>query len=114
MSLVSFLETLGTSPETVSFDDTISAIEENYSFIETAFTSGGTKNEAGQNNGSCKIFAFGHLNNLTEEQTLHCFGDYYRHDVLGNPDGNDHQNIRNFIQSGWSGIDFDGEALAVK
>ena len=54
------------------------------------------------------------LNNLTEVQTLHCFGDYYRKDVLGNPDGDDHQNIRNFIQSGWGGIYFDGEALAVK
>jgi hypothetical protein len=114
MSLSSFLETLGTSPETVSFDDTVSVIEENYSFIETAFTNGDAKNEAGQNNGSCKIFAFGRLNNLSEEQTLHCFGDYYRHDVLGNPDGDDHQNIRNFIQSGWQGISFDGCALVLK
>lgn len=114
MSLSSFLETLGTSPETVSFDDTVSVIEENYSFIETAFTNGDAKNEAGKNNGSCKIFAFGRLNNFSEVQTLHCFGDYYRHDVLGNPDGDDHQNIRNFIQSGWAGIHFDGEALVAR
>jgi len=114
MHLSSFLETLGTSPETVSFDDTVSVIEENYSFIETAFTNGDVNNETGQNNGSCKIFAFGRLNNLSEEQTLHCFGDYYRHDVLGNPDGDDHQNIRNFIRSGWNGIHFTGEALVEK
>ena len=114
MSLSSFLETLGTSPETVSFDDTVSVIEENYSFIETAFTNGDVNNEAGQNNGSCKIFAFGRLNNLSEEQALHCFGDYYRHDVLGNPDGDDHQNIRNFIRSGWNSIHFAGEALVEK
>jgi len=114
MLLTAFLEKLNVASEAVTFDDTIAAIEENYTFTETAFTNGDTKNEAGQNNGSCKIFAFGRLNNLTEEQTLHCFGDYYRKDVLGNPGGDDHQNIRNFIQSGWGGIYFDGEALAVK
>lgn len=114
MSLTSFLETLASSPQTVSFKDTVSVIEENYAFTETAFANGDAENNAGQNNGSCKIFAFGRLNDLTEEQTLHCFGDYYRNDVLGNPDGDDHQNIRNFIQSGWAGVHFSGEALVAK
>ncbi|GAK84871.1 type III effector HopPmaJ [Vibrio ponticus] len=40
------------------------------------------------------------------------FGDFYRKDVLGNPDGDDHQNIRNFIAHGWNGIKFEGQALA--
>ena len=114
MLLSAFLEKVITAPETSSFDETIPVIENNYSFKETAFTNGEARNEAGQNNGSCKIFAFGHLNNLTEEQTLNCFGDYYRHDVLGNPDGDDHQNIRNFIKQGWPGVSFDGEALVLK
>jgi hypothetical protein len=114
MPIASFLEVLITSPETISFDDSITVIENNYSFKETAFTNGEARNEAGQNNGSCKIFAFGHLNNLTEEQTLNCFGDYYRNDVLGNPDGDDHPNIRNFIKQGWPGVSFDGEALVLK
>ena len=113
MPLSRFLETLNAAPETISFDDTIAVIQQNYTFTETAFTNGTTKNEAGQNNGSCKIFAFGKLNQLTEEQTLHCFGDYYRQDVLENPEGNDHQNIRNFIQQGWPGIVFHGEALVL-
>ncbi|MBE0507222.1 MAG: HopJ type III effector protein, partial [Marinospirillum sp.] len=26
----------------------------------------------------------------------------------------DHQNIRNFIQSGWKGVTFDGQALTAK
>ncbi len=114
MLLIEFLEKLNTEPETVTFDNTIAVIEENYRFSETAFTNGETKNDAGQNNGSCKIYAFGHINNLTEAQTLQCFGDYYRKDVLENPDGDDHQNIRNFIQHGWQGISFDGSALALR
>jgi len=113
MSLSAFLQKLNTAPETVSFDSCIAVVDENYIFKETAFLNGGTKNEAGKNNGSCKIFAFGHLNSLTEEQTLQCFGDYYRKDVLENPDGNNHQNIRNFIQHGWAGVSFEGDALAL-
>lgn len=114
MLLIDFLEKLNAAPETVTFDHTMAVIEENYRFSETAFTNGKTKNVAGQNNGSCKIYAFGHINRLTEAQTLQCFGDYYRKDVLGNPDGDDHQNIRNFIQHGWQGISFDDSALALK
>lgn len=114
MLLIEFLEKLNTAPGIVTFDNTIAVIEENYHFNETAFTNGETKNTAGQNNSSCKIFAFGHINNLTEAQTLQCFGDYYRTDVLGNPGGDDHQNIRNFIQHGWQGISFDDSALTLK
>jgi|TARA_R110000822_G_scaffold59736_28_gene149115 hypothetical protein len=114
MSLADFLEKLKTTPETVTFDNTIAVIEENYIFSETAFTNGETKNAAGQNNGSCKIFSFCHLNGLTESQTLPCFGDYYRTDVLKNPDSDDHQNIRQFIKQGWQGISFDGSALILK
>ena len=114
MLLIDYLEKLNTTPEAVSFDNTMAVIEENYRFNETTFTNGETSNAAGQNNGSCKIFAFGHMNNLTEVQTLQCFGDYYRTDVLENPDGNDHQNIRNFIQHGWPGVSFDGSALVLK
>lgn len=31
--------------------------------------------------------------------------------VLKNPDGEDHQNIRNFMKLGWDGIVFSGEAM---
>jgi len=114
VTLDAFLEKLKTDPESVTFDDTMAVIDANYEFRETAFENGQTKNAAGQNNGSCKVFAFGRLNSLTERQTLNCFGDYYRVDVLKNPDGDDHQNIRNFIEHGWRGVFFDGEALAPK
>ena len=114
MSLAAFLKKLKEASETVTFDNTLSIIEEHYVFQETAFENGEIANVAGQNNGSCKIFALGHINNLTEEQTLNCFGDYYRKDVLGNPHGDDHQNIRNFIKHGWQGIHLNGEALTLK
>jgi hypothetical protein len=45
---------------------------------------------------------------------LSCFGAYYQEDVLGDPDGTNHQNIRNFMKTGWDGIAFYGEALALK
>jgi hypothetical protein len=31
--------------------------------------------------------------------------------VLKNPDGTDHQNIRNFMKHGWDGVRFEGEPL---
>ncbi|WP_461481350.1 HopJ type III effector protein [Porticoccus sp.] len=114
MSVEHLLAKLKTAPESVSFTDCIAVIDANYRFEETAFSNGGTENGVGQNNGSCKILAFARLNGLSEQQTLHCFGDYYRVDVLENPAGDDHQNIRNFIAHGWPGVAFAGEALALK
>jgi hypothetical protein len=54
------------------------------------------------------------LQNLSQAETLACFGAYYFEDVLGDPEGTNHQNIRNFIKSGWDGIKFEGEALVLK
>lgn len=114
MSIVSFLEKLQENPKSNSFQDTIQIIEENYDFEPTAFKNGNQYNNAGENNGSCKIFSFAKLQNLSKESTLACFGSYYFEDVLKNTDGNDHQNIRNFMQFGWDGIHFEGEALLEK
>lgn len=107
-----FLEQLKDSPETIEFEHCISIIDNNYQFTATEFSNAGLLNKANQNNGSCKIFAFAKLHQLTEQQTLNCFGQYYRQDVLLNPNNNDHQNIRNFIKSGWSGISFKSSALS--
>ncbi len=114
MEQTAFLAQLTQSPEQIEFSDTMAVIDANYDFTPAAFTNGSTFNEANQNNGSCKIFAFGLLNDLSAEQVLACFGTYYRDDVLQHPKGDDHQNIRNFIISGWKGIKFDGEALRSK
>jgi hypothetical protein len=98
----------------IEFVEVIAIIDANYNFTPTKFTNGETINEVGQNSGSCKIFSFAKLQNLTEDQTLACFGNYYRIDVLKNPEGNDHQNIRNFIKFGWAGVVFENEALVLK
>ena len=114
MTIDSFLQKLSAAPETVEFTDTMAAIEAAYDYTPAAFNNGELLNEAGQNEGSCKLFAFAQLQGLSEAQTLACFGQYYRNDVLQHPDGNDHQNIRNFMQTGWSGIRFDGKPLSAK
>lgn len=111
MNLDDFLNKLANQADNVDFTETMAVIDAHYQFNPTKFTNGELENEAGQNNGSCKIFAFGLLNFLSEEQTLACFGDYYRKDVLENPEGDDHQNIRNFMQTGWDGVLFEGFAL---
>ena len=54
------------------------------------------------------------LQNLSEEATLACFGAYYYEDVLKNPNGTDHQNIRNFMKTGWDGIAFYGSAISIE
>lgn len=98
----------------ISFQDVMAVISENYHYQQSAFTNGEIENQAGTNEGSCKIFAYAQLNNLSKEATLHCFGQYYRDDVLNNPTGDDHGNIRNFIEYGWTGITFEKNALIAK
>lgn len=111
MQIQEFLNKLHQQPEQLHFTDTMAVVEANYQFTPTAFRNGTQRNEAGQNSGSCKLFAFAQLQNLTEAQTLACFGDYYRVDVLQHPHNTDHQNIRNFISHGWHGIQFDAPPL---
>jgi len=114
MSITSFLEKLKQTPNTITFSETITVIEENYNFTPTAFDNVTQHNEAGENSGSCKLFAFAQLQNLSQTETLACFGAYYFEEVLGDPEGTNHQNIRNFMKTGWDGIHFEGEALALK
>jgi len=102
--------------ERVAFADTMRIIEEHYEYRPVPFTNGpeGDRiaNAAGSNEGSCKIFAFAKLQGLTEAETLGLFGDYYWHDVLEDPNGDSHANIRTFIRYGWKEIRFSGAALS--
>ena len=106
------------NPEKIEFQQVITVIEEHYFYTPTQFTNGAANdciiNQAGENEGSCKIFSFAHDQNLDKSQTLHCFGQYYRDDVLNHPENIDHANIRNFIKYGWKGITFNGSALNYK
>jgi hypothetical protein len=114
MTINNLLKKINQTPESIDFSEVIATIDEYYNFTPTAFSNGETENEAGKNSGSCKLFSFAKLKNLSVEQTLACFGAYYRIDVLQNLEGTDHQNIRNFIQFGWDGITFEGEVLVLK
>ena len=107
------LQQLRQALKTLQFSDTMNVIDALYDFTPCAFSNGDTKNEADQNNGSCKLFAFAQLNDFNEAQTLALFGEFYR-DVLATPDGDDHQNIRNFMKTGWVGIQFESTALTEK
>lgn len=107
-----------TNPEKTEFQEVITIIEEHYFYTPTAFYNGVDNdciiNNAGDNEGSCKIFSFAHDQKLNKTQTLHCFGQYYRNDVLNHPENTDHSNIRSFIKYGWKGITFEGSALKDK
>lgn len=114
MNKETFLKQLNDAPGSIAFADAIAMIDAAYEFTPASFTNGTARSEAGQNSGSCKLFAFGMLNQLSEQQMLACFGAYYRDDVLKNPDGTDHQNIRNFMKTGWAGVVFDSMPLRAK
>ena len=108
------IELVKKAPDRINFTAVIEYIDEHYDFIPTQFTNGETINEPNKNNGSCKVFSFAKLNDLSKDETLALFGKYYRDDVLKNPEGTDHQNIRNFMKFGWDGISIGGNALRRK
>ncbi|RYY78358.1 MAG: hypothetical protein EOO69_11035 [Moraxellaceae bacterium] len=97
----------------INFKQVLKFIESRYDFEPTAFQNGAQKNAAGENQGSCKVFCFAHLNNFDQLDTLALFAEHYQA-VKDNPDGTDHQNIRQFIHHGWAGIHFEGHALTPK
>ena len=112
------LRLLKSAPDYVEFQDVITTINEHYDYTPVQFSNGMGNdliiNSAGENEGSCKIFAFAKLHELSEQQTLACFGTYYREDVLQHPQGKDHLNIRTFMRYGWDDIQFDKLPLSLK
>lgn len=94
----------------IQFIDVIAFIESHYQHTPTAFRNGAVCNEATQNQGSAKVFSFAKLNELEQADTLLLFAEHYKA-VAENPEGTDHQNIRQFMLHGWAGITFEGEAL---
>ena len=113
--LDAFLTTIKKDPKSIEFEVTMAAIEEGFDYSAVAFKCGDLESTAEQNQGSAKIFSFAKIQKLKKETTLELFGRFYRDDVLGNADGDDHGNIRNFMKSGWDGVSFpDGLALKAK
>jgi hypothetical protein len=113
MTIPEFKTKLKTAPTTISFKETMQVIEDHYNFNPTAFTNGDTINNTKQNNGSCKLFAFAMQEEFTKEETLFSFGEYYQ-SVLEDKNGTSHQNIRNFMKTGFKGLSFKNEALTLK
>jgi len=104
------------SHQKIDFEDTITIINQLYDYHPTRFSNGLTQtviNQAGQNEGSCRIFAFAQLNQLSPASTLACFGRFYQ-EVLNDPQGTSHGNIRAFMRDGWAGVSFEGVALTPK
>ena len=76
------------------FDDTLALIDRFFDYQPTGFHNGPLYNGTGENAGSCRVFS------LAQYQQ-----------VLDEPAGESHGNIRQFMGTGWSGIRFDGPAL---
>lgn len=114
MAVDTFLNRIKTNPDSIDFNELMSLIDAHYDFTPSAFKNGDLQNAIGENSGSCKLFSFAQLHGLDQQQTLSCFGAYYREDVLLYPEEDNHKNIRNFMKTAWEGIRFDAEALSEK
>lgn len=97
----------------IQFKDVISTIDAWFDFTPTGFKNGEISNQADQNQGSAKVFSFAQLHHLSEKETLTLFAEHYE-SVLNNPEGNDHQNIRQFMKYGWNGVQLEHIALKKK
>lgn len=113
MTLQELLGKVYANDPTLAFNDVLDCIDEHFIFTPTPFVNGKLSNSAEQNQGSCKVLAFAHQAGLHPEQALLLFAEHFRA-VKQNPNGDDHQNIRNFMASGWQGLSFAGKPLVKK
>ena len=111
--IATFLETLRTTPESLQFADVMALIDAYYDHTPTAFTNGEAINQAAENQGSAKVFSFARIHGLSEDETLMCFAEHFRA-VKNTPSGSDHQNIRQFMSHGWSGVQLPAGCLSPK
>jgi len=94
----------------MQFKDLMALVDDNFNHTPASFTNGTLDNSEDENQGSAKLFGFAAIHQLTPLETLHCFGEHYQ-DVLNDPQGTAHQNIRNFIIYGWEGVKFNSPVL---
>ena len=114
MNINELIEQCRATPQSVEFEQVMAVIDQHYDYTPSQFSNGAINNPAGSNEGSCKIFAFAQLNNLSEMETLSLFGRYCCDDVTGHPEGPDHSKIGKFLLDGWLGIQFDKVVLHEK
>lgn len=109
-----FNANLEMSGDDIKFEEVIQLIDEHYESQLLEFKNGEILNKPGENEGSAKVLSYAALSDLDKETTLKLWGQYYR-EVLQDPDGESHANIRNFIKYGWDGVPFEnGIALTRK
>ena len=98
----------------LKFSDFLELIDAEYHYSNIAFENGEIMNSKSENQGSAKVFCFGHMYSLSELEVLHCFAEHYQ-SVLNSPEGDSsHLNIRSFMKHGWKGLLIDFDALKVK
>lgn len=97
----------------LQFQEVLDHIAEQYQYSPTSFQNGNLKNSASENQGSAKVLYFAKLNDLSQEDTLGLFAEHYQN-VLENPTGDGHQNIRQFMANGWNGVAFEADVLTAK
>ena len=93
------------SGDDLMFQEFIDMCDEQYEDGLIEFKNGDIVNKPNENHGSAKVLSYAALADFDKETTLKLWGQYYR-DVKATPDGDDHQNIRNFMKYGWDGVDF--------
>lgn len=97
----------------INFAAVLANIDDQYTHVPTAFKNGDQTNSSTENQGSARALFYARLNNLSKEETLRLFAEHYQN-VLDNPTANNHQNIRQFMLSGWEGVLFEGTVLLPK
>jgi len=109
-----FNANLEMSGDDITFEEVMELIDEHYESQLLEFANGDMVNQQGENEGSAKVLSYAALSDMDKETTLKLWGQYYR-DVVASPEGTDHQNIRNFMKTGWDGVPFEnGIALTRK
>jgi HopJ type III effector protein len=97
-----FNANVGMDAESLTFEEVMDLIDVHYETGLIEFKNGNVVNGQGENEGSAKLLSYAALSQLDEATTLKLWGQYYR-EVLKDPDGDSHQNIRNFMKTGWKG-----------
>jgi hypothetical protein len=88
--------------DSLKFEELMDLIDTHYEVGLLEFKNGDILNKQGENVGSAKLLSYAALSEFDKETTLKLWGQYYR-EVLADPDGDSHQNIRNFMKTGWDG-----------
>jgi len=87
----------------IDFKGVLAFIDQHYTHEAIPFTNGSLRNAATENQGSATVFSFARQQGLGKEETLQLFAEHYQA-VLDEPEGNNHQNIRQFMIHGWEGV----------